>query len=82
MDLVVVAVGSAVCFALIIYLLTTHFHNRKVVSSSNSIEYDEKRIETLLNNDVASAVNGIIQLAATKGVNAKALPRAPKKSAG
>ena len=47
----------------------------------NCIEYDEKRIEMLLNNDVASAVNGIVQLATTKGINAKALPRTRKNGA-
>lgn len=44
----------------------------------NSIEYDEKRVDALLNNEVAAAVNGIVQLAATKGMNAKALPRTRK----
>ncbi|MEF2148248.1 hypothetical protein [Aquilutibacter rugosus] len=44
----------------------------------NSIEYDEKRVDALLNNEVAAAVNGIVQLAATKGMNAKALPKIRK----
>ncbi|MES2361346.1 MAG: hypothetical protein V4646_06050 [Pseudomonadota bacterium] len=44
----------------------------------NSIEYDEKRVDALLNNEVAAAVNGIVQLAASKGMGAKSLPRTGK----
>jgi hypothetical protein len=44
----------------------------------NSVEYDEKRIDALLNNEVAAAVNGIVQLAATKGLSAKSIPRSRK----
>lgn len=39
-----------------------------------NVEFDEKRIEMLLNSEVAGAVNGVIQLAATKGLGAKTLP--------
>lgn len=44
----------------------------------NSIEYDEKRVDALLNNEVAAAVNGIVQLAASKGMGAKSMPRKRK----
>lgn len=43
-----------------------------------SIEYDEKRIDALLNNEVASAINGAIHLAATKGMTTKKLPTRTK----
>ena len=48
-------------------------HRTRYVTHNN-IEYDEKRINLLFNGELASAVNGIVQLAATKGMNAKALP--------
>lgn len=44
----------------------------------NQIEYDKERIEKLLNSEVASAINTVIQLAATKGMKAKSLPRKEK----
>lgn len=40
-----------------------------------SIEYDEKRIDALLNNEVAATISEIIQLASTRGLTAKVLPR-------
>ena len=48
-------------------------HRTRYVTHKN-VEFDEKRIDMLLNSDVAGAVNDIVQLAATKGLGAKALP--------
>jgi hypothetical protein len=55
-------------------------HRTRYVTHKN-VEFDEKRIETLLNSEVASAVNGIVQLAATKGLGAKSLPAKRKVGA-
>lgn len=55
-------------------------HQTRYVTHNN-IEYDEKRIESIFNSELVSAVNGIVQLAATKGMNAKALPGTRKKLA-
>lgn len=40
-----------------------------------SIEYDEQRIDALLNNEVAATINQIVQLATARGLHAKILPR-------
>lgn len=152
--IIIVGIGSAIGSALITYLLTSHFHTKKVASSTsgedrvldlrierefqkgkeagrteelanftltyepfeerieeymglkkrstlgynmqihyagfpighktryvthNSIEYDEKRIDSLFNSELVSAINEIVQLAATKGMSAKALPGIRKK---
>ncbi len=45
----------------------------------NNIAYDEKRIEALLNSEVISAINGLVQLVSTKGMNTKVLPHTSKK---
>lgn len=51
-------------------------HQTRYITHTN-IEYDEKRIEKLLNSEVASAINGIIQMANTKGMKTEKLP--PKR---
>ncbi|URI06279.1 hypothetical protein MW290_10130 [Aquincola tertiaricarbonis] len=48
-------------------------HQTRYVTHSN-VEYEEKRIDLIFNGELASAVNGIVQLAVTKGMNVKALP--------
>lgn len=55
-------------------------HRMRYVTHS-SIEYDEKRIDALLNSEVVSAINNVVQLAASKGVSAKSLPGHRKKRA-
>ncbi|MFY4805464.1 hypothetical protein ACOTVJ_03585 [Aliarcobacter butzleri] len=52
-------------------------HKTRHITHKN-IEYDEKRVNALLNNEVASIVNGIIQFAVTKGMGAKKLPNRNK----
>ena len=44
----------------------------------NQIAYDKDHIEKLLNSEVASTINTVIQLAATKGMKAKSLPKKEK----
>ena len=44
-----------------------------------NIEFDEKRIDAMLNNEVASAIAGVVQMVATKGLGTKTLPRRTKK---
>jgi hypothetical protein len=55
-------------------------HKTRYITHQN-IEYDEKRIDALLNNEVASTINNIIQLAATKGMGVKALPKRTNRAA-
>jgi hypothetical protein len=55
-------------------------HQTRYVTHNN-IEYDEKRIDALFNSELSSAVSGIVQLAATKGMSAKALPGTRNKRA-
>jgi hypothetical protein len=44
-----------------------------------NIEFDEKRIDGLLNSEVASAIAGVVQMVATKGLGTKTLPPRTKK---
>lgn len=55
-------------------------HQMRYVTHSN-VEYDPDRVDALLNNEVAAAVNGIVQLAITKGMGAKALPAGRRRAA-
>jgi hypothetical protein len=68
------------------YFLHIHYCGFRIGQESRyvthqSIEYDEKRIDALLNSEVASAINGVIQLAATKGIPTKKLPTRTKAAA-
>lgn len=53
-------------------------HKTRYITHQN-IEYDEKRVDALLDSEVASTISGIVQLAATKGMNTKTLPRRTKR---
>lgn len=55
-------------------------HRMRYVTHS-SIEYDEKRIDALLNSEVLASINSVVQLAASKGMSARSLPRSRKKRA-
>lgn len=55
-------------------------HRMRYVTHS-SIVYDEKRIEALLNSEVLASINSVVQLAASKGMSAKYLPRSRKRRA-
>lgn len=41
----------------------------------NSVEYNQENIDRILNSEVATAISSVAQLIATKGMNAKTLPR-------
>lgn len=58
------------------YYLHIHYSGFRIGGESRyvthqNIAYDEERINALLNSEVASAINGAIQLIATKGMTTK-----------
>ena len=44
-----------------------------------NIEYDEKKVDALLNGEIASTINSIVNFVSARGIGTKTLPRRTKR---